>query len=380
MKEKTEKSKFEPDSCSLLIFIDEGRMFHQLIDQQKRFPNAASILMLTALPFCALTAHDSLRFAKKFTPEPVPMDSAAVSRLRNYSKSLSDKGMSVKEYAETVEKIHATHSSEMKSHTGLFANVLNAIQPDVGIHYYDGMPILTTYVTARYIGIDGTSDPEVIQQLGFDIGCAAALNFATADAIRMDPQAYESQEFKTTSRDYQYGLLRKPLEQKGLSYSACLPLLSEILVQINSVIALRKANIFSDPLFLKFGTAVLITANQSISKLCAYIGKDPEAFGCTTEGVTNLSGLIPRETRTAIKHVKKLRNALIHYDFPGLIGQEACEGKLAGEILNQGIRAIGFKDDLEYLDWLSNTMKSCGERITGFIELPRIDTRGNESY
>lgn len=54
------------DACSILTFVEDGRMFYKLLDHRDRYPESTPDLMLTILPFCALAAHDSVRFVKKF--------------------------------------------------------------------------------------------------------------------------------------------------------------------------------------------------------------------------------------------------------------------------------------------------------------------------
>lgn len=362
----------EPDACSSMIFVDEGRMFHQLLDHIKRFPDDTPILMLAMLPFCGLTVHDGIKFANKLTPYKVPYDTQSVNRMRNYSKSLSDTGISVEEYAESVQQITGAFSSKMKSHTGLFASVLNAIQPDAGIFFYENKPIVTTYTTSRYIGIDGMFDHGVRESLGYDLGQAAAISYAVAEALGMNPDAYTSKRFETQGIDCQYAPLIKPLTDEGLAFQTCFFMLSEILMQMNSIDALRKAGIFSDILYVKFGTSTLVAASKSISKLRDYLGKSPESFSCTTQGISALSNIIPRKTRKRIRKIVKLRNALVHYDFQGFIGQQSCHGKSPDEILNYGAEASGFESSESYLNWLNTTICCCEERIAGLLKLPTV--------
>lgn len=80
------------DACSILTFVEDGRMFYKLLDHRDRYPESTPDLMLTILPFCALAAHDSVRFVKKYFDHDFELDSAVVNRLRNASKSLSAKG------------------------------------------------------------------------------------------------------------------------------------------------------------------------------------------------------------------------------------------------------------------------------------------------
>lgn len=46
------------DACSILTFVEDGRMFYKLLDHRDRYPESTPDLMLTILPFCALAAHD----------------------------------------------------------------------------------------------------------------------------------------------------------------------------------------------------------------------------------------------------------------------------------------------------------------------------------
>lgn len=41
-------------------------MFHKVIEHSRRYPEATPLLMLSILPFLALTVHDSVRFVRKY--------------------------------------------------------------------------------------------------------------------------------------------------------------------------------------------------------------------------------------------------------------------------------------------------------------------------
>lgn len=101
-------SNNEADACSILLFVDEGRMFHKVIEHSRRYPEATPLLMLSILPFLALTVHDSVRFVRKYFDATVPLDSNAVNRLRNASKALSSKGLHIEEYALEAKAITST--------------------------------------------------------------------------------------------------------------------------------------------------------------------------------------------------------------------------------------------------------------------------------
>ena len=52
------------DACSILTFVEDGRMFYKLLDHRDRYPESTPDLMLTILRF-ALAAQ-TIRFVKIF--------------------------------------------------------------------------------------------------------------------------------------------------------------------------------------------------------------------------------------------------------------------------------------------------------------------------
>lgn len=364
------------DTCSILLFVDEGRMFHQLLDHSQRYPDTTPFLMFTILPFCALTVHDSVRFVRRcFDPE-FPFDSQAVNRLRNTSKSLSSRGLSVEEYALTTKMVTNALTASAKSHDGVFGGLLNAMRPDVAIAYYDGMPVSTTYNIARYIGQQDCDvanilvDSTMTQQLGFDIGQAASVNYYAVEALGLEATALTSEEFKVTLNEFHYSNLLGPLASKGISSEACFFMLSEIMTQLNSITALRSSGFFSDALQMKFGTAVLQVACRSINGFSRCAMPQPGKYRCTPEGATLLSQMIPRYMRKTIERLTDLRNAFVHYDFLNLIGDDSCEGCDPESLLEMAtLSTVGMSAN-DYLLWTVETIKEISRSISELIELP----------
>lgn len=139
------------DACSILTFVEDGMMFSKLLDHKDRYPESTPDLMLTILPFCALAAHDSVRFVKKYFDHDFKLDSVVVNRLRNASKSLSAKGLTVEDYAHVTNSVTRGLSSSAKKATGVFGSLVNSFTPDMGICMHENRPVYTTFATARYI-------------------------------------------------------------------------------------------------------------------------------------------------------------------------------------------------------------------------------------
>ena len=140
------------DVCSIMLFVDKGMMFHKILDHNERFPETSPRLMLSILPFCALTVHDGVRFVRAHFDPHFSGDTQAIARLRNMSKSLSSKGVTLEEYEEQTLTASKSLSAHAKSHGGLFGNILNAMQPSVSFVTCGGMPTAASYVMVHYLG------------------------------------------------------------------------------------------------------------------------------------------------------------------------------------------------------------------------------------
>lgn len=368
------------DSCSLLLFAEEGRMFNLLVDHVERFPEASPFLMLTILPFCAITVHDGARFARKYFGSSIPSDTEDINRLRNRTKSLSANGLSFKDYSDETATLVAELSSLMKNHTGQLGPILNAIQPETSIVYYDGLPILALYVHARYVEKKrGTGSPllseEEYRQIGIDIGKAAAINCVVAKSTGLIAESCKAEEFNAESRDLYFPKLLAPLANKGIRNEACFFMLSELLTQINSVEALRGSGFFSDLLYLKFQSAAMVTAVRSMKSFVNTAMSSPAEFGCTADSIKLLSSTIPRKTRKAIEKTADLRNAFVHYDFPSLVGKKECNGEPPLAILEKGIQKTVGASIEEHYAILQDSAACLSRNITEAIELPSPTNR-----
>lgn len=351
-------------------------MFHKVIEHSRRYPEATPLLMLSILPFLALTVHDSVRFVRKYFDATVPLDSNAVNRLRNASKALSSKGLHIEEYALEAKAITSTLTASAKNHSGLFGDLLNAMQPDIAIVYCNGLPVSTSYNVARYVGrADGglkgvLANPDVVSRLGFDIGQAASVNYYTVAQLGIEESSLVSNKFEAESLDLHFSDLLIPLSCKGISNIACFFMLSDILTQLNSITVLRSSGFFSDALQMKFATTVLLAACRSISKFSRCVKPKPDRHECTSEGAEILSTMIPKSMRKEIERTSDLRNAFVHYDFSKLLDSKLGKCHDAGTILEMAIQSSVQKSVEEYLAWIVGTVDDLSKVISTLIELP----------
>ena len=118
--------------------------------------------------------------------------------------------------------------------------------------------------------------------------------------------------------------------------------------------ALSENEMFDDVLRMKYGTAVLLALDGSISRFANCVMPKPSEYGFTADGALVLSTLVPKEVRKRVRASKDLRNAFVHYDFSGLLGMQACKGKSADELLIEATRKTVKMDPGDYLCWLDN--------------------------
>lgn len=350
-------------------------MFRKIVDHSQRYPESSPYLMLAILPFCSITVHDGVRFARNILGIKLPFDSQDINRLRNRTKSLSSKGLTLQDYSKETSNLTNRLSSYMKNHTGLLGPLFNAIQPDTSIIYHDNLPILTSYVHARYIEKENVKESpipekECLIQLGEDIGRAASVNCIVADAIGLSQKDCTAQQFTAISRNQHFSKLLAPLAEKGISNRACFFMLSELLTQINSVEALHDSGFFSDLLYLKFQSASLLAAVRSIKGFTNFATASPASLECSKEGARMLAEIIPRAIRREVEKTAKLRNAFVHYDFQALIGFEQYKNENPSVILEKSIKCAAGVSTRDYYIRLNNSAKDISRRINDLVELP----------
>ena len=364
------------DACSLFMFVDEGCLFQKILHHSKKYPQYAPYLANTIFPFCGLIVHDSIKFVRDHFDPSLYLDSQSVSRLRNATKSLSSTGLSVDKYTEEVCAIADYLSSKFKNHTGIFGNLMNSMQPDAGISYYNGVPIYTTYNLSRYLakynsaGLESIFDPDVAKQMGYDIGQAASPSFYTVEALGVASSIIEVNSFSVTNKDFHYSNLLQPITERGLTNPVYFFMLCEGLTQLNSTQALRESGFFSNLIEIKMTTAVLVAFERSLTKLCRYMFKYPEFENNPLYANSILSKLISKDQQKLIRKAKDLRNALIHYDFIKLLGEGVCRDNDAETILSLAIASTVKMTSSNYLDWLRGARKEITTNIAEIVNLP----------
>lgn len=365
----------KPDALSLMLFLDESRSIKQLFDQINSGSEEAPLLILTLLPFLGLMAHDGPRFVREHFGN-IPFDRQSVNHLRNTSKSLSSKGLDVASYSMEVEAtVQTLRNSQHTAIDGsLFGNLFQALHPNVEIVFSDGLPVCTTFNVARYIGgkdalnAGGGLKNSVMDSIGFDIGQASAIFAATAEVSEMDLGVYAPVSFPATAVKCRYETAKNPLAQKGLKSDTAFFMLTEMLTQLNSVLVLHKHGIFSDAMFIKYGTITAVSMRKSVNKLINYT-KGQNASSEDKASCDLLSTVLPKDISRVIKKADGLRDAFAHYDFNRLLGSERCGESSPSLILSYGLERTVKKDVNEYLCWLDGAIRAISSGIEALVAL-----------
>lgn len=304
------------DSFSYLLLVEEGLFFRRLIYHHEHYPKADGVLGLIEVPFAALICHDALSFVNRTVGARLREDYDEVTRIRHQMKSFDPKFFSFEDYSRGVEFILDELNHQMKSHTGFLASVVNALQPDIGIYYYQTVPICATYTVSYYVTPrNKLITPEKAMMTGFETGQAAAFLYRLAGKY-YEPHEFFVRPFLAQDNDINMSALTRKYRHRWKTVDSSLFfLLTERMMQLASVDALQAGGFLNDALWCKFATVSLYHTFKSLGSFETYArsGKGPQHY--SSELLEEVSCLFTRSERKVLKNMAKLRNALVHYDF-----------------------------------------------------------------
>lgn len=320
---------FNPEECrftsadaySLLLLWEEGCFFQRLFNQQIQFPESAPILALATIPYCALIEHDSIIFFQSKGGVNLPYEGERINAIRNRHKSL-DSRIDIVQYTSEIDGLFSSLSAEFKNHKGLLGAFKNSIQPDIGIFYYKEMPIGANYSFARYLEneLDKKNGitSELMKGLGYQIGVSASFLYSFAEKLFPGQADLSGLEFETRSNDLDIQELSGRIKKIGGGcYSlSVLHLCSELMFQINTILALLDAKIITRRLWIKFMVVCIYHGCKSIGAFLGCVRNPNCEITISDQLATELQNIFPRHMRKRIEKMKDLRNALVHYDFP----------------------------------------------------------------
>jgi hypothetical protein len=368
------------DSYSLLMLWEEGCFFQRLYNEHQLFPEAASILSLVTIPYCALIEHDSIRFIREKCGINLPYEGERINLLRNKLKYLDSRG-DIKQYLSDTQVLSKKISRYFRNHKGPLGPLANAIQPDVGIFYYKGVPIGSTHSFARYLENelfgDNTQAPDKnpFLNLGEQVGQSAAFLYLLPKFLFPEQANTIPLEFKTRSNDTKAtALVKKTLMMGGGKNSiAIFHLCSELMFQINALAALADTKIITRRLWLKLIIVSLYHGCNSIQSLINFFHAPFNGAKIGEELEEALKRVFFRETRKRIQKIRAIRNALVHYDFERLNLKGLQKDSRPDHILTKAIeQTLGCEfEEFEY--FLSEAAINASARINDMLAFPEFN-------
>lgn len=367
------------DRYSFLVLWEEGCLFHRILNHLDIFPDSSSVLYLAVLPYCALIEHDSIKFINSKLGGCLPYEGERINKLRNLSKSLCSKGLSFEEYTDEVNYLLGVSSRYFKNHKGSFSFLANAIQPDVGVYYYKGLPICSTYTSARYLAekkpadIFGGEGVASAKNLGYDVGQSAAFLYCFSEKLFPGKGEFTSREFVTKSNDFHLSNLLTPLALKEVDNAAVFFLLTDLLFQINSAISLLDCGVFTRRLWIKFATVNLFHGLKSIRSFLNHSFSSDCPFNFPRETLIQCGGIFPKDISKVIIKSENLRHALVHYDFEKIPSRIISEEAHADYILIESVRETLGMTIEEYEAFLTYACSEVSGRIICLTGFPRYN-------
>ena len=373
---KTRVSK--RDSFSFRLLIDEGLFFRRLIWHQQHFPSSSANLMLVAFPFMAVIEHDSVPFAEKLCGEKLTSEDWRLKRTRHLTKALSSSRIDFEKYSQRAHAVVSDLGKSMRTHVGFAAEILNRIQTDVGITYWQGTPVYSTYTAAHLLTEDapailGTNGGRYCSELGYNAGKSAALQYRLTDCFIQDKEQYSVEEYRTFSNDYRFSKLCWSLSYRIDDAVGVFFLLSELMMQLGAVSSLRDAGFFELSVWVKFQTIVLFHTHKSAEALSGYL-RTQDDLATATEFSRDLDGILSRDEKRGVKRIRTVRNALIHYDFSEKNFPKLKESENPWALLEDAIARSTGCSLPEYIDFIDTVGEKYRQGIMRLLDFPAISS------
>lgn len=358
------------------LLIEEGLFFQRIMYHFDTYKEESSTLALASFPFFTVINHDAIPYMRRTYGIDAPDEDKRAIRTRHCTKILDPAHIKYEEYSKQAEAVISR--AMRRFHRGLAGLFLE--QPDVGITYFKGCPIYTTYSVERLVRFD-FSDTSVASEEHFfrdyacHVGASSSFLHYLAGYTVSDPQQYEVPCFITVANDHRYSNLISPLASRGVKDDMLFFFLSELLTSLGSTLALAAAGFFAPLVWAKFGTVTLYHCWRSLSTFDGY------AHRCCKDDqsrypdpvLREVSSLLSREERKCIKKMKRLRDAFIHYDLgkvkPLCISQDASPSEYLDALL---LHEVGMNAE-EYRVFLSDTYTKLIGGLARVIEFPACD-------
>ena len=359
--------------CSKIL-VEEGIFIQRIMHQHNTYPDAASALTLTVMPLLALIEHDSIPYLEKKYNLNLPKESQDLVRIRHKTKSIDSRYLNYQEYAKGAARIIEISKKSFKE-KGIARFLPSSLVKNIGISYFNGMPIFSTFSVANVLDDNDESlwnnSKEYCSSVGYYAGSTCAIHYCLAEQLIEDKRLFLSNEFTVTANDYTYSsLVNKKMIEKT-NDECVFFFLSEQLLRLSSIKALQESGFLEKTLWLKLATIYLFHAHKAIENFIGFAYKPSEKFTYSRILLSQCSEVFSRDEKKKIKKMKKLRNAFVHYDFECLIDTAVSNSRNFDFLLETVIESVMGMNLSQYELFLSTAIDRTVINlmtITGFPE------------
>jgi hypothetical protein len=331
---------------ALEAIICDTQGFATLFYSFREHPNSG-MLTIGMMPITSMYVYESHQTLKALIPnihDKFDAPSELLEQARHRAKLLGDTTQVLDDIGKELSAILGNHHEYfMRPHTGILGSLKRAIQPDLGIFFYEEHAISTTHMLEFGIGIK-LDNKQVGYNLGIEQGqftgsmlhLLGLSNPAPLPATKL-PGRLEMRDIKSPKL-YQRGILGKlPLEITiGLTV---------LLVNLNYVRYILPPFLESHihtRLRIKFVAAY--HADKSLRVIQGRLYKDGVLSSDAIEGRNLLGKILGNPESKWLQNQKVLRNLFVHYivkeSFLANIPTEATRQQVIEKLANKTLAEI----------------------------------------
>lgn len=368
------------DAICLELLVEEGVFVQRIMYQHNNYPDSSNILSLIVMPFLALIEHDSVPYLEERFGFQLPKESSDLARIRHKTKSIDSRCLNYRKYSEEASAIIKSNRDNFRK-KGVARLMPSFLVKDIGISYFDGEPIYSTFSVANFLNDQNESlwnnSKEYCGSIGYSAGSTCAFHYCLAEQLIKDGRAFESPEFIVTANDYTYTSLIDNGMNGQTNDECAFFFLSDQLFRLSSIEALRKGGFLEKTLWLKLATVYLFHAYRAIESFVAFVHKPSQGLFYSSDFLSRCCNIFSRDEKKKLKKMKKLRNAFVHYDFEPLIDYSLLGSRDYAFLLNAVLESRMEMTFIQYESFLSALISKAITSLKVITGFPTYSPRRN---
>lgn len=367
------------DALCTELLIEEGVFARRLLRHSELYKEQTANLVLLVLPLLAMIEHDAVIYINRKWGLALDPEDQKITDIRHHRKFL-DGQIS---YEEVKKRALGTLKDSTRYFNGSrIWRYLGRSKPDVGLAYYQGIPIGSTFsilnnVCGAFSLPKTARDDGGATALGIEMGKSASVLVALADEYRSEEPRRTVPLFDIAANDHYFEEIFSQFGSEMSADRGAYCFLVDIMTTINLINSLYRGKMLDDLLFIKF-----ITINMQ-HVFCAIKGLEREVRTSSDGEVYSdnfkklLSGLIERDDKKKLDRVRPLRNAFIHYDFEKILGDYESKNLRLEVVLDRAVNVCLGIDLNSYINWICLLAEETSRRIADLLKFPRYNPLKN---